>query len=345
MFMVAPECVIEAITIPASRQGDKIGKFTITLKLDYTMNDLKPYAVFAETVSAGSMSAAARRLGMSPSAVSQTIRALETQAGVTLLHRSTRKLTLTEAGARCYPHCLRLLEAANAASDSLLQARDAPSGELRVAAPVGFGAHIAPALAPVLAAWPQLRLRLLVDDAMIDLIGERIDIAIRAGRLPDSSWIARPLCQFEMILCAAPAYLARHGVPATPDALTGHHWLTSTRDAIDGADRPATMVLDLYRTGDDAPLQVDVAARIVSNNQLSLHQMCEQGMGLARLGYADAHAAIERGALVRVLPQWQSAPLPVTAMTPRRDGDPAKVRLALDALRRHFAGLPGTRPA
>ena len=307
------------------------------------MHDLKPYAVFAETVAAGSMSGAARRLGMSPSAVSQTIRALEEQAGVTLLHRSTRKLTLTEAGARCYPHCLRLLEAATAATDSLLQARDAPSGELRVAAPVGFGAHIAPALAPVLAAWPQLRLRLLVDDAMIDLIGERIDLAIRAGRLPDSRWIARPLCQFEMIVCAAPAYLARHGVPDTPQALADHAWLTSTRDGVDAADGPATMALDLHRADDHMLLQVE--ARIVSNNQLSLHQMCEQGMGLARLGHADAHAAIERGALVRVLPQWQSAPLLVSAMTPRRDGDPAKVRVALEALRRHFTALPGTRPA
>ena len=101
------------------------------------MDDLKPLAVFAETVDAGSMSAAARRLGMSPSAVSQTIRALEQQGGVTLLHRSTRKLALTEAGERYYPHCKRLLEAARAAAESLQQARDAPTGELRVAAPVG----------------------------------------------------------------------------------------------------------------------------------------------------------------------------------------------------------------
>src|ERR1700761_2143933 len=127
------------------------------------MNDLKAYLVFAETVSTGSMSAAARRLGMSASAVSQTIRALERASGVTLLHRSTRKLGLTEAGERCYPHCLRLLEGACAAQTSLVQARHAPTGELRIAAPVGFAVHITPALAPLLADWPQLRLRLLVD--------------------------------------------------------------------------------------------------------------------------------------------------------------------------------------
>src|SRR6516225_6034989 len=157
------------------------------------MDDLKPLAVFAEVVDAGSMSAAARRLGMSPSAVSQTIRALEQHGGVTLLHRSTRKLALTEAGERYYPHCQRLLEAARAAAQSLQQARDAPTGELRVSAPVGFAIHIAPALAPLLAEAPQLRLRLLVDDAMIDLIDARIDVAIRIGRLADSSWVARRL--------------------------------------------------------------------------------------------------------------------------------------------------------
>jgi len=309
------------------------------------MDDLKPYAVFAETVSSGSMSAAARRLGMSPSAVSQTIRALERQAGVTLLHRSTRKLTLTEAGARCYPHCLRLLEAANAAGDSLLHARDAPSGELRVAAPVGFGLHIAPALAPVLAAWPQLRLRLLVDDAMIDLVEARIDIAIRAGTLPDSRWIARRLCQFEMIVCAAPAFIERHGMPESPQALAAHHWLGSMRQASEakGDAQAPTMEFDLRQGESHERLRVDV--RIVSNNQLSLQQMCEQGMGLALLGHADTYPALERGLLVRVLPHWQLAPLPVTAMTPRRDGDPAKVKVALDALQRHFSALPGARPA
>ena len=176
------------------------------------------------------MSAAARRLGMSPSAVSQTIRALEQHGGVTLLHRSTRKLALTEAGERYYPHCQRMLEAARAAAQSLQQARDAPTGELRVSAPVGFANHIAPALAPLLAEAPQLRLRLLVDDAMIDLIDARIDVAIRIGRLADSSWVARRLCDFDTILCASPDYLARAGMPATPQQLPAHQWLAFGRE-------------------------------------------------------------------------------------------------------------------
>jgi DNA-binding transcriptional LysR family regulator len=318
------------------------------------MDELKPYAVFAETVAAGSMSAAARRLGMSPSAVSQTLRALERQAGVTLLHRSTRKLSLTEAGERCYPHCRRLLEAAGAAADSLAQARDAPTGELRVAAPVGFAAHVPIALAPVLAESPQLRLRLLVDDAMIDLIDARIDIAIRVGRLADSNWVARRLCDFEMILCAAPAYLERHGAPASPGELAGHQWLAFARETTEAPpleqtaagpapERLPTLALDLQQGAAGGERQsVQVGVRIASNNQFALQQMCEQGLGLARLAHADVLPALARGALVRLLPQWRFTPMPVAAVTPRRDGEPAKVRVAVAALKRYFAALPGS---
>ena len=333
------------------------------------MDDLKPLAVFAEVVDAGSMSGAARRLGMSPSAVSQTIRALEQHGGVTLLHRSTRKLALTEAGERYYPHCKRMLEAARAAADSLQQARDAPAGELRVSAPVGFAIHIAPALAPLLAEAPQLRLRLLVDDAMIDLIDARIDVAIRVGRLADSNWVARRLCDFDMILCASPGYLARLGTPSTPQQLPAHQWLAFGREmpvdgphdgfaapgnaALTGAakgpgkgalatSQPATMPLDMH-AADGQRHRIHVEARIASNNQISLQQMCEHGLGIARLSHADVAHALARGALVRVLPHWRFAAMPVWAVTPRRDdGEAAKVRVAVDYLKRYFAALPVT---
>jgi DNA-binding transcriptional LysR family regulator len=326
------------------------------------MDELKPLAVFAEVVDAGSMSAAARRLGMSPSAVSQTVRALETQRGVTLLHRSTRKLALTEAGERTYPHCRRLLEAARAAAGALREARDAPTGELRVSAPVGFANHVAPALAPLLADAPALRLRLLVDDAMIDLIDARIDVAVRVGRLADSSWVARRLCEIEMILCASPDYLARRGRPATPQELPAHQWLAFGRET--PADRPqhgfaapgnAALPAGAPRGAQAAPLmpldmhaadgrrhRIQVEARIASNSQISLQQMCEHGLGIARLGHVDVLPSLRRGALVHVLPEWRFAAMPVWAVTPRRDVEEAKVRLAVEALRRHFAdAVPG----
>jgi DNA-binding transcriptional LysR family regulator len=324
------------------------------------MDELKPLAVFAEVIDAGSMSAAARRLGMSPSAVSQTIRGLEQHGGVTLLHRSTRKLALTEAGERYYPHCRRMLEAARAAAQSLQQARDAPTGELRVSAPVGFAVHIAPALAPLLAEAPQLRLRLLVDDAMIDLIDARIDVAIRVGRLADSSWVARRLCDFDMILCASPGYLERMGTPAAPQQLPAHQWLAFGRESpVDGphdgfaapgkgalaTSQPATMLLDMH-SHDGARHRIHVQARIASNNQVSLQQMCEHGLGIARLAHADAAPALAQGALVRVLARWHSASMPVWAVTPRRDeSEAAKVRVAVEYLKRHFAALPAAADA
>lgn len=304
------------------------------------MDDLRSMAVFAETVDAGSMSAAARRLGMSPSAVSQTIRTLEEGAGVLLLHRSTRKLRLTEAGERYYPHCKRVIEAARAGADALQLARDAPDGELRLSAPVGFAGHIAPALAPLLADAPQLRLRLLLDDAMIDLIDARIDLALRVGILPDSDWVARPLCQLATILCAAPAYLARHGVPAAPQDLAGHQWLSLARADTRSSFQAVPLVLDLM-AADGARQQIEVHARIASNNQVALQQMCEQGLGIVRAARADVAPALRQGALIQVLPAWRVAPLPVWALTPRREGEAAKVRAALDALRRYFASLPG----
>lgn len=305
------------------------------------MVDLKAYAVFAETVAAGSMSAAARRLRLTPSAVSQIIGNLERQAGVVLLHRSTRRLTLTEAGGRCYPHCLRLLEAGQAAAASLEQARDAPSGELRIAAPVGFGAHVAPALAPVLAEWPRLRLRLIVDDALVDLVEQRIDIALRVNWPADSGWTASKLCDLDMVLCAAPAYLERHGSPETPSDLASHHWLgldreTPERIAAGAATASFALRLD---DGHGRHDRIDLPIHVATTNQIALQQMCEQGMGLARLFHADARPALERGALSRVLPRWRLPSRPVTMLTPTREGQPAKVRVALAALARHFATL------
>lgn len=310
------------------------------------MIDLKPYVVFAEVVASGSMSGAARRLGLTPSAVSQTISALERQSGVTLLHRSTRRLTLTNAGERCYPHCLRLIEAGKAAVASLEQARDAPNGELRIAAPVGFGAHVAPALAPVLGEWPQLRLNLIVDDVLVNLIDSRVDIALRVGELPDSSWVGRKLCDMDRVLCASPAYLERHGVPASLYDLEHHHWLaleTEVREAPSAEDVEnitlPTFSLSLAAEA-DSPRPIKLRTRTTTTNQLALRQLCEQGLGIAALFYADVRIALEQGHLVRVLP---NEPLPsraLTLLTAERNPGSAKVRIAMKALKAYFAQFP-----
>lgn len=309
------------------------------------MNDLKPYAIFAEVVHAGSMSAAARRLGMTPSAVSQTISGLEQQFGVRLLHRSTRKLVLTEAGERCLPYCERLLEAGKAASASLEQARNAPGGELRIAAPLGFGTHIAAALAPLLAEWPNLRLSLIVDDALIDLLAARIDIALRVGKLPDSTWIGHKLGDLETVLCASPAYIARYGLPETPQALAKHHWLALLREiaptnvqAHDAEALPYFACELVEASG--AKTSIHVPIRTATTSQIALRQMCAQGMGIARLFYIDVQAALAAGTLIKVLPKMQLPLSPLTLLTAGRNTEPAKVSVAKRTLQRYFTSLP-----
>ncbi|MEO9079352.1 MAG: LysR family transcriptional regulator [Rhodanobacter sp.] len=311
------------------------------------MNDLKSYTVFAEVVAAGSMSAAARRLGLTPSAVSQIISGLERQAGVSLLHRSTRKITLTEAGERCYPHCVRLVEARDAAAASLEQARDAPGGELRIAAPLGFGTYVASALAPVMSEWPQLRLCLIVDDALINLAESRIDISLRVGELPDSNWIGGKLCDMSTVLCASPAYLERHGVPNSPADLEHHHWLAligevgdTTMVSSEGAETSLpTFTLELQDQSRRRE-QLALPARTTTTNQIALRQMCEQGMGIAQLFHADVRPALAQGHLIRVLPQTILPSHALTVLTAGRDREPAKVRVALAALKAYLTSLP-----
>ncbi|MED5621210.1 LysR family transcriptional regulator [Ideonella sp. BN130291] len=297
------------------------------------MDDFKRMAVFAAVVRQRSMSAAARQLGLSTSAVSQQIRRLERSGAVTLLHRSTRKLTLTDAGERFYAECAAMVEAAERAQHQLQASRDAPSGELRLSAPVGFARHVAPALGGLLAAHPALTLRLQVDDAHIDLIEARIDLAVRFGRLPDSTWVARRLCHFALWLCASPAYLREHGEPTTPQDLLSHHWLGFARER-------GPMLLQLG--GPDAAAQVlRLEPRITSNNQLSLQQMCAAGLGLAVMGSLDVQDDLQAGRLVRVLPDWKVPPLDVWAVTPQRDAQPAKVRHAVTALHDYLLAQPG----
>lgn len=297
------------------------------------MEDLKRMAVFAAVVQHGSMSGAARALGMSTSAVSQQVRRLESDGGVTLLHRSTRKLALTEAGQRYHARCAAMWAAAEQARAELAASRDEPSGELRLSATVGFARHIAPALGELLAAHPALRLRLLVDDAPIDLINARIDLAVRFGRLQDSTWAARRLASMQWQLCAAPGWLAAHGQPKHPDALLAHSWLGLARES-------GGLLIDL-RTPEGEPRALRVEPRIASNNQLSIQQMCEAGLGLALVGSMDAHDALQAGRLVRLLPDWSFGTLDIWGVTPQRDAQPAKVRQAIAALCDYLLQAPG----
>lgn len=294
------------------------------------LDQLKRMAVLATVVDQGSFVAAAKRLKTTTSAVSQQVRALERDMGVTLLHRSTRKLSLTPAGARFHEGCAAMLAAARGAQAQLLQLRDAPEGELRIACPVGFARQLGPALAPLLAAHPSLSLHLEVEDGFTDLVAKRIDLAIRFGRLPDSSWVAQRIGAQALSLYAAPAYLARQGVPASVSELTRHDWLALRP----GTDSIHTLPL---QQGSEPPQTLRISPRATSNNQLSLQQLCEAGLGLAMLGHDDVREASQAGRLLPLLPGLRLPPLPIYALTPQRDAQAAKVRYAIQALQQHLA--------
>ena len=298
------------------------------------MDDFKRMAVFAAVVEQGSMTAAGRALGLSASAVSQQIRQLEAAGGVTLLTRSTRQLALTDAGQRFYEQCAAMTQAAARARAELTSARDEPGGELRVATVVGFARHIAPALGCWLAAHPQLRLHMAVDDAPIDLIQSRIDLAIRFGRLPDSGWAAKRLGATPWWLCAAPAWLAGRAADGLSSAqLLAGDWL----DLVHAGDTVRTIHASRGTQAQEWQPQM----RITSNNQLSIQQMCEAGLGVAQLTGLDAAEAVATGRLVRLLPDWNFGTLDIWAVTPQRTTQPAKVRQAITALQAYLDQLPG----
>lgn len=294
------------------------------------MDKLNRMAVFAVVVAEGSFSAAGRRLGMSPSAVSQHMRTLEQDLRVTLLHRSTRKLTLTDAGAAFYPGCKAMLHEASQAEQRLAEMRDTLVGELRIATTIGLGgAPLAQALAPLLQAHPKLSLRILANDEIINLIEVRADIALRVNRqLDDASYIAHPLAVWPMVLCASPRYLNRCGIPETPDELSQHQWLVNTNEAV-----PAS--IELHRNnGETRKISLpDIATGSSSMNVLCAFTL--EGIGISIQPLYEIEYELKRGDLVLLLPEWRPAPLKLHALTLERVHT-EKSRQAMQCLRDYF---------
>ncbi|WP_047396926.1 LysR family transcriptional regulator [Chitinibacter sp. ZOR0017] len=292
------------------------------------MEALRRMAIFARVVELGSMNAAAKALGMTPSAVSQQLSKLEAQHNVTLLHRTTRKLTLTEAGSVFYQGCADMLAAAQLAEQRINELRDAPVGELRLSAPTGFaGPLISQALAPLLKLHPKLSLRLFFHDEMIDLVANRIDLALRAGELKDSSLIARHLTDWPNVLVAAPQYLARQAPIQHPDQLSQLDWIAIEAGRHDFA----------FFHPDGRVEQPTLTPRIRSNNIVSAREFVLAGMGMAIQPEPEVRAAIQAGRLSVVLPEWRLPAIAIYAVTPRREAQPAKVRYAIEALQAQLA--------
>lgn len=296
------------------------------------MEKLNRMAVFAVVVKEGSLAAAARRLAISPSAVSQHLRMLEQAVGVPLLHRSTRKLALTDAGAAFYPGCEAMLAHAQQAEQKLAEMRDTLSGELRISATVGIGGQpLCSALSPLLLQHPGLRLRIIASDTVLDMIEHRIDIALRFSRqLSDASIIAHPMAEWPMVICASPGYLSRHGIPETPQQLTEHRWIQGhlyQRQIELHHPREKTQVLRLAE------------GQIVSDSMLVMRAFTVAGMGVSLQPLNEIRKELNSGQLMLLLPEWRAPSLTLTALTLERVV-PEKSRQALAALRHYFSTLP-----
>lgn len=309
---------------------------------------LKRMATLVTVVEQGSFGAAARALGTTTSAVSQQVRALEHSLGVALLTRTTRQLRLTTAGESFHRECVAMVDAARRAEQALQVLKNAPAGELRMTAPAGFVAHLSRALAPVLARYPALKLHLIAEDELSDLVGQRVDLALRFGRLPDSNWVARKLGSMPMILCASPAYIARCGRPDGPGDASGQHALIGLDTG--AANGPSPLFLwpqgqepgagsalgkgRAPKSAQTAGQRVDWPVRVSGNTQLWVQLMCEAGLGVAVLSEWDVREALAQGRLQRVLPQWALPPLDMYAMVQPRSARTPKVKVAIEALAR-----------
>ncbi|NWL47388.1 LysR family transcriptional regulator [Pseudomonas hunanensis] len=290
---------------------------------------LRGMALFATVVERGSLAAAAQVLGISPSAVSQQLARLEREANISLLHRSTRRLALTEAGRVFYEHCERVLQQAEQARQRLNEFREAPLGELRLAAPAGLAsALMSQALKPLLQAHSQLQISVLFQDEILDLVEHRIDLAIRVGPMPDSSLVARHLVDWPCVMCAAPSYLASLPPLREPNQLRELDWLLMSTD-------PQPDLLRL-QSRQGKVFEMRMRSRLNANSILAVKHFALDGIGCAVLPEPEIREHLRSGALQRVLPQWQAPLVGLYAVTARRDALPAKVMVAIEAIAQYL---------
>ncbi|WP_301592635.1 LysR family transcriptional regulator [Sabulicella glaciei] len=288
---------------------------------------------FVAVAEQGGISAAARVLNRDPSVVSRRLDALEARLGVRLLSRTTRRVTLTEAGAAYLARVRTILGELSAADSEAAEGADAPRGLLRLSLPATFTRRwIAPWLPAFLAAYPEVQLELLHSDRFVDLVAEGFDAAVRIGELSDSSLVVRRLAPVETILCASPDYLARRGLPASPEELEQHECLRFPKDR--------------FRQGwklrnDARQVTQRVSGSLVSDEGEGLLVACVAGAGILPASDWEVGQELADGQLVRVLPGWRfDVEGAVHVVLPPGRLVPAKTRAFVEWLARDFAPLP-----
>ncbi|WP_426752769.1 LysR family transcriptional regulator [Myxococcus sp. Y35] len=288
--------------------------------------DLNELLIFARVVQAGSFTVAARGLRMPKSTVSRKVSELETRVGAQLLQRTTRKLRLTEVGRTYYEHCARIVAEAELAELAVTRMQAAPHGLLRVTTPLTFS-FIGPLVSTFLKQYPEVQLELVCTDRNVDLMAEGFDVAVRAGRLADSSLMARRLGSVERVVIAAPSYLKARGTPKTPKDLEKHDCLLFGS----GLENNVWTLTSGGRSVD-----VKVPARLVVNEPDMLYAVARAGSGIALLPNLHFTSELAAGRLQRILPDWSSTGAPVHAVYPSTRHHSPKVMAFVECLREHW---------
>lgn len=292
------------------------------------MLDLTDLRIFARIADAGSISAAARALGVPKSSVSRSLGRIEGAVGARLIERSTRRLALTDAGHLLHRHARRILDDVGEAEDAIAGFVGVPRGTLRVSAPPSFAAGpLAPMLPGFLARYPELRVVLTFDNQPIAQLPDDVDVAIRTGPLPDSDLIARRLASASLVTCASPAYLREHGTPATVDALRAHRLVGLA----------VRRVAWRFRTPSGALEELVADPWLVMPEPAIARTVLLGGAGIGLLPEYHARDAIDDGSLVHVLPDHEGERVDVHALYPRHRSLSAKVRVFVEAVTAHLA--------
>lgn len=296
------------------------------------MDRLDDMLAFIKVVDTRSFTAAADRLNLSKSVVSRRIGELENRLGARLLNRTTRKLSLTEVGQAYYERCTRILADLEEAEQAVADLHAAPRGRLRVNAPVSFGVmHLAAAVAEFVERYPAVEIDMDLNDRYVDLVDEGYDLAIRIGRLRDSSLIARRLAPARMALCASPAYLIKHGTPQSPDDLANHQCLIYTNLATPD-------VWQLQVNGETRAVRVSGPLR--GNNGELLRDAAVAGMGIVMSPTFLCGNALSSGTLLSFMADSLPSDAGVNAVYPQNRHLSPKVRVFVDFLVQRFGPRP-----
>ncbi len=291
------------------------------------MDRLASYEMFVTIAREGSFSGAARKLGLSAQVVTRGLAALEARLGVRLFHRTTRAVSLTAEGAGHLPRIERLLRDLAQSERELAGTRIEPQGELAITAPVTFGQlHVMPVVADLLARHPELDIRLLLLDRNVRLVEEGIDVAVRIGALPDSTFRAVRIGSVRQVLVASPDYLARHGIPQSADELDAHQLIAST-----GPRGAAEWRFAGIEGGPAARRRLRV------NTVAAAQHAAEAGVGIANFLSYQVETALTEGRLAEVLRPAQPEPIPVQLVFEAGRSNSAGTRAFIDAMRARAA--------